>query len=129
MSSSASKVQETNQHLMQDAIGAEFVAAVDATEVMGTRFEFVERVFKIAADQVQFLKDDYAETGRALRSGQPSITTVSGHIQRRATHQFEGWNRYYQALMAEQTRLFDLHVSIWRPFLCMVNKDLYSRPD
>ncbi len=122
----AKDLQETAQHLMEDAAGAEFVAAVDAAESLGTHFDFVESVFELVNDQARYAREDYAQMAKDLKAGAVPIHAVGQHIQRRVTHHAEGWRSYYQAVMDEQARLRDLHLSVWRPLIGLINKDLNS---
>ncbi len=131
------RVAEEVEHLGEDSrlvgeevVGAEILLTKELTETIGIVWETAERASAIGAEQIRHLVEDHLATAREF-SETPGLhnfldLTVN-HLSRRITHVSEG-ARAVADLVAEESRhLEDAVLSLWKPFLAVLNRDWEPR--
>lgn len=123
-------VDSTAEVVGQELAAAEFIAAEETVENIGSLLGMVSELNGIHVRQWQQLADDHLQTLRRLseaRSPIEFIETGLDHARRRSEHLADGVNQAIETITAEGRFLSSTVVEMWQPFLEMVRRDWASR--
>ena len=105
-------------------MGAEFIGAVEAVEVMGAGLTFNRNLADVWRNGLHQSRDDWQETISGLTSGPMLKPVIEGHIQRRQVHTAEFLGGLTGLILTAQSHFLEEALSLWQPFLGVVKQDL-----
>ena len=123
-------VDSTADIAQQELVAAEFIAAEETIENIGSLLGMVSELNGIHVRQWQHLADDHLETLKRLgeaRSATAFIETGLDHARRRSGHLADGINQTIETITAEGRFLSTTVVEMWQPFFEMVRRDWAPR--
>ena len=104
----------------EDALGAQFVAATDLVESVGTGVEFVPQFGEILRYQGRLAAGDFEQLTRALLAGRTptdAVAAIRDHVARRLVHTTEGISAWFELGVEVQKELSDIHQGVWGAFM------------
>lgn len=114
----------------QEIVAAEFIAAEESIENLGSFLGMLSELNDVHTRQWQKLADDYLATLRQLgeaRSAAALIQANFDHYRRRSEHITEGLGEAFDVLTSEGRFLTETVVEMWRPFFTMLRRDWAAR--
>ena len=126
----AADVESQADVVEQEIVAAEFIAAEETIENIGSLLGMLSELNGIHMRQWQQLAEDHIETLRQLgaaRSPTAFIETGFDHYRRRSEHISEGVNEVVETLTSEGRFLSNTLVEMWQPFFKMLRRDWATR--
>lgn len=115
--------------LVEDAVGAEFVSAVEITEVIGSEFELLADLHSAIRQFWQNTQSDYRQTMDSLARLQSSdelALIVNTHLRQRLSHSLSLVETMITSTLSEQQKVLNIHAELWAPFFDTLNQDLQT---
>lgn len=119
-------VADQSRTVREEAAAAEFIAAEETMENVGSVLDALSSLRDIQREQLRMFFADHRETLGALgRVRSPIDLARLGfeHWSRRATHVGDGLNQTVGVFVNESRALTDTLVSGWTPFLQLLRRD------
>jgi hypothetical protein len=119
-------MEERADVVEQEIVAAEFIAAEETMENIGSLLGMISELNDVHMQQWQRLADDHLETLTRLseaRSPVEVIETGFDHLRRRSEHIGEGFSQAFGVITSEGRFLTDTLVEMWQPFLEMLRRD------
>lgn len=126
----AQDVGDQRDVVEQEIVAAEFIAAEESIENLGSLLGMFSELNGIHTRQWQQLADDHIDTLRQLseaRSAAALLQAGLDHYRRRGQHVTEGVGQAFDVLTSEGRFLTETLVDMWKPFFSMLRRDWAAR--
>jgi dsDNA-binding SOS-regulon protein len=123
-------VVEQSRTVREETMAAEFIAAEETMENVGTALDALATLRDIQREQLRIFFADQRETFGAfaqLRSPVDLARLGFEHWSRRATHVADGLNQTVSVFVNESRALTNTLVGVWTPFLQLLRRDWNQR--
>ena len=119
-------VVEQSRTVREEAAAAEFIAAEETMENVGSVLDALSALGEIQREQLRIFFADQRETLGAfpqVRSPVDLARLGFEHWSRRATHVADGLNQIVGVLVNESRALTNTLVGVWTPFFQLLRRD------